>query len=88
MTDTMLEIEETAKDVAKFVNTRGGCSLYGWYKRGEIKNASNIDLNDQMRVASGAINFHLVYPRSAQNQNQAQINIRMYSVEEMQNSMR
>ena len=83
MTDAMFQIEDAAKDVANFVNSRGGWSVYGWYKRGEIKDASNIDLNDQMRVASGDIHFHLTFARPAEDQNSAQINARKFDVNDI-----
>ena len=83
LTDAMFRIEEAANEVVNFVNSSGGWSVYGWYKRGEIRDASNLDLNDQMKIASGDVNFHLVYARPAQDNIWAQINQRKFNVDEL-----
>ena len=49
----------------------------------EIRDASNIDLNNQMNVASEHINFYLIYARPAQEQQQDALDQRKYRAESM-----
>ena len=64
-TPALRGIRAAARNVVNYVNVRGGWSVHGWYKRGEIKDASNLDVNETSKIASGEINFHLslVQPR-------------------------
>ena len=46
----------------EFINQKGGFTVIGWYKRGEINDMSNDDSNNE--VESSEIGYHIVciYP--------------------------
>ena len=67
--DCFWDMEDQIEKVVDFINTNGGWTAIGWYKRGEIKDRSLLDStanngqnsnNVDENVGSGKINYHIV----------------------------
>ena len=52
-------LQTASDDVVEYINTNGGFTVIGWYKRGEINDVSNDD--SQNEVESSEIGYHIVY---------------------------
>ena len=64
MTQQYFDIEDSIKNVVKFINENGGWTVIGWYKRGVITDKSLLEVPSSNvvsnEVASGQINYHIV----------------------------
>ena len=58
-TPAYFSLQEAADNVVEYINTNGGFTVIGWYKRGEINDVSNDD--NQNEVESSEIGYHIVY---------------------------
>ena len=58
-TPAYFSLQEAADNVVEYINTNGGFTVIGWYKRGEINDVSNDD--SQNEVESSEIGYHIVY---------------------------
>ena len=58
-TTSYFTLQKDADDVVEYINTNGGFTVIGWYKRGEINDVSNDD--SQNEVESSEIGYHIVY---------------------------
>jgi hypothetical protein len=83
MTDAYFQLLDDIQEVVTYINTKGGFTVSGWYKRGLINdktlvegatptNNNNVN-NENAQVESGEINYHIV---SIQPTNRAFLNTR------------
>ena len=63
-TDAYFELLKSVDEVVSLINTDGGFSVIGWYKRGSINDVSHEEAQNQ--VESSDVNYHIVkiYPTS------------------------
>ena len=57
-TDMYYRLTDTIDKVVEYINSKGGFTVVGWYKRGEINDQSNDD--SQNEVESSEIGIHVV----------------------------
>ncbi len=57
-TESYFKLSESADNVVEHINSKGGFTVVGWYKRGEINDQSNDD--SQNEVESSEVMIHVV----------------------------
>ena len=58
LTDAYWHLQDCLQEIIMYINNIGGFTVIGWYKRGEINDISNEEVQNQ--VESSDIAYHIV----------------------------